>query len=105
MADEAQELTAQPKTLNLPAPKKIDVLRASLGRTPGIGYGRMAKEVKTPEQAAGVEGQIYQQIEPMRARLAEMEAEKASIEAAGKALIDEQEVARARETEIGRAHV
>lgn len=105
MADEAQELTAQPKTLNLPAPKKIDVLRASLGGTPGIGYGRMAKEVKTPEQAAGAEGQIYQQIEPMRARLAEMEAEKVSTEAAGKALIDEQEVARVRETEANRKRI
>ena len=58
MANEAQELTAQPKTLNLPAPKQIDVLRASLGGTPGVGYSRIAKEGKTPEQVAAAEGQV-----------------------------------------------
>ena len=105
MADDIKELTEQPKTLKFQAPKEVEVLKASLGGVPGVDYSRMAKEVKTPEQVAAAEGQLYQQIEPQRQRLSEMEAEKARIDAANKAMYAESEAAKVYQTENQRKRI
>jgi len=91
MAEDTKELTQQPKTLKFQAPKEIEVLNASLGGVPGVDYSRMAKEIKTPEQVAVAEGELYKQMEPQRQRIAEMESEKARVDTANRAMLAEAE--------------
>ena len=91
MAEDTKELTQQPKTLKFQAPKEIEVLNTSLGGVPGIDYSRMAKEVKTPEQVAAAEAELYKQMEPQRQRIAEMESEKARVDTANRAMLAEAE--------------
>ena len=104
MADEAQQLTAQPRTLAFQAPKSIDVLNTTIGGQP-IDYARLPTTVKTPEQAAIAEGELYQQIAPQQQRLSEMEAEKAAVDARNKAMYAEQEAARVERTESERKRI
>ena len=91
MADDIKELSAPPKTLKLQSPKGIEALNTSLGGVQGVDYSRMAKEIKTPEQVASAEGELYKQMEPQRLRLSEMESEKARVDAVNKAAVAESE--------------
>ena len=105
MANENKELAEQPKTLKFQAPKEVELLNASLGGVPGVDYSRMAKEIKTPEQVAAAEGQLYQQMEPQRQRISEMESEKARVDAANKALYAESEAEKVYATENQRKRI
>ena len=105
MAEDTKELTQQPKTLKFQAPKEIEVLNASLGGVPGVDYSRMAKEVKTPEQVAVAEGELYKQMEPQRQRIAEMESEKARVDTANKAMLAEAEAEKVYSTENQRKRI
>ena len=105
MAEETKELTQQPKTFKFQAPKEIEVLNASLGGVPGVDYSRMAKEIKTPEQVAVAEGELYKQMEPQRQRIAEMESEKIKVDAANKAMFAEEEQKKIYNTENQRKRI
>lgn len=105
MANEIQDLTKKDKTLNLVAPKEIEVLNANLGGTPGVNYKRIAEEVKTPEQATKAQAELYGQMEPQRQRLAEMEVEKGRVDAANRARLAESELTKVQTAESERERI
>ena len=102
LSTQPKELTAPPKTLKLQSPKGIEALNTSLGGVQGVDYSRMAKEVKTPEQVAAAEGELYKQMEPQRLRLSEMESEKARVDAVNKAVLAESEATKVYSAESER---
>jgi hypothetical protein len=76
-----------------------------LGGVPGVDYSRMAKEIKTPEQVAVAEGELYKQMEPQRQRIAEMESEKARVDTANRAMLAEAEAEKVYSTENQRKRI